>query len=99
MSGNPTGRPVGRKSSVVELRRILDIEVDGRTNARRLAQLTFDQAMTGDFRFIQFVIDKTESSILVDAISELKELVYAERDGDVAGSDGDEVGDPGAAGS
>lgn len=92
-SGNPTGKRKGTRSVVAELRDILDATAEGQAvpNARRLAQLAFDLAMTGDFRFVEFVVSKTESSILADAIEELKEIVYAERGDAAAGSDGDEV--------
>jgi len=60
-SGNPNGRPVGRGSITVELRRLLaETDSDGVPTHTRIAERLIHMAKQGDLRAIREVLDRVD---------------------------------------
>lgn len=82
-SGNPSGRPKGSGTPIAKLRKILEREAEikgkkpghGITVADQVAELIVRQALAGDFRFVQFLMDKLEAADLRDELDELRKLI------------------------
>ena len=61
-SGNPAGRPKGR-SLTDALRKLLDEGIDGKDLADALAKKAYAQAMKGDFRFFNMIIERLDGKV------------------------------------
>jgi hypothetical protein len=99
-SGNPAGRPKGR-SITARLRDILAAgELGGKSlGGKQVADLLTDTilkgALKGDFRFVQFLIERTEQhEELVDRIEALEEALRLATGGRTAPAAGGEVPGP-----
>jgi hypothetical protein len=67
-SGNPDGRPVGRGSITVELRRLLaEVDADGVPLHERIARRLLHLAERGDLRAIREVLDRVDGLSTWDA--------------------------------
>lgn len=82
-SGNPSGKRKGTVSVLTRLRRVVEEEAKledkdpghGVTHADLIAQLIVKQALGGDFRFVQFLMDKLEAADLRDELDEVRKLI------------------------
>ena len=61
-SGNPRGRPKGR-SITDALRKLLDEGIDGKDLVDALAKKAYAQAMKGDFRFFNMIIERLDGKV------------------------------------
>ncbi len=61
-SGNPRGRPKGR-SLTDALRKLLDEGIDGKDLADALAKKAYAQAMKGDFRFFNMIMERLDGKV------------------------------------
>ncbi len=61
-SGNPAGRPKGR-SITDALRKLLDEGIDGKDLVDALAKKAYAQAMKGDFRFFNMIIERLDGKV------------------------------------
>jgi hypothetical protein len=69
-SGNPKGRPKGRKNSVTMLRETLDrklkVPIDGRVRAVSMRELMLirlvDAALKGDVKIISFLLERDDAA-------------------------------------
>ncbi|HPP29052.1 MAG TPA: DUF5681 domain-containing protein [Phycisphaerae bacterium] len=62
-SGNPGGRPKGRKSITAALRRLLDSGIDGKDLYEALAKAGLSKALKGDHKFWSEILERIDGKV------------------------------------
>lgn len=65
VSGNPAGRPVGRKSEIVALKQDLEIAIRSNVSpekVRRIVDKVLNKAMNGNLQAAKLILDKVLSN-------------------------------------
>ena len=76
-SGNPKGRPPDkeRKAITHALRELLESGVDKQDLAKQMAQVAYTQAIGGDFRFWNAIVERLDGKVADQVQSEQAHIV------------------------
>lgn len=91
-SGNPGGRPKGTSITAILNRKLEELGDDGKSRAEKIAEVIVREAESGDYKFVDMLLQRTEGKIPDKVVSltpaDVKEMSDEELESVVAGSGG-----------
>jgi len=91
-SGNPGGRKKGTSITAILNRKLDELDDDGKSRAEKVAEVIVREALAGDYRFVDMLLNRTEGKIPDKVLNltpaDAKQMSDEELEDFVAGSGG-----------
>lgn len=92
-SGNPGGRPKGTSITTILNRKLDELDPDdGKSRAEKVAEVIVREALAGDYRFVDMLLNRTEGKIADKVLNltpaDVKQMPTEELEAIVSGSGG-----------